>query len=250
MGSRLGKYAAMVFFILFVGAGSVGVTGAILNYLRDYQTPQSPAPKGTVNTSNGPVKHVFLHLDTFPNFPPDAWIAEHHYQYVRNPDVPVIDTHPDWVIYGPTPNIVVPAHSLVTMTIYQYDSGLSLLNGFYSHVMGTVGNTMTVDGKTMSGIGPDQVAHTFTIHGTAPDPGSQPYLFVSVPLQRMPDDAVSAGTDNGLVPNPHVITFSFYVGAPGHYVWQCEYPCGTSFNGFGGPMSTNGYMNGNFDVVA
>jgi hypothetical protein len=32
-------------------------------------------------------------------------------------------------------------------------------------------------------------------------------------------------------------------------VWQCEYPCGTSYNGFGGPMSTNGYMNGTFTVA-
>jgi hypothetical protein len=29
------------------------------------------------------------------------------------------------------------------------------------------------------------------------------------------------------VPHPHVITFSFDVYGPGHYVWQCDYPCGT-----------------------
>ncbi len=107
---------------------------------------------------------------------------------------------------------------------------------------------MTLDGKKMGGISSDQVAHTFTIHGV--EPQGQPYLFVSIPLARLPDNVVSAGTDNGFPPHPHVITFSFYVAGPGQYVWQCEYPCGSTYNSFGGAMSTNGYMNGTFDVTA
>lgn len=244
----MNKYVTAIVFVVFIGAGSVGASGAVLNFLRGYQAPQHAAVRGSVKTAQGPMKQVYLTLDTFPNFPPAAWIKEHHYQYVRNQYVPVIDTHPDWVIYGPTSNLIVPANSKVTISIRQYDSGISLLNDFYSNVYGTIGDKMTVDGKTMSGIRADQVAHTFTIHGVAPE--GQPYLFVSVPLTRLPDEVVNAGTDNGLPPRPHVITFSFYVHGPGHYVWQCEYPCGTRYNAFGGPMSTNGYMNGNFDVVA
>jgi hypothetical protein len=243
----MNKYVTTVLFIALIGAGSVGATGAVLNYLRGYQAPERPAPAGMVRTAQGPMKHVYLTLDTFPNFPSAAWIKEHHYHYVRNPYVPTIDTHPDWVLYGPTSNLVVPAYSEVTITIHQFDSGETLLNDFYAHVEGTIGNTMTVDGKTMAGIHADQVAHTFTIHGASQ---GQPYLFVSVPLMKLPDDVVSAGADNGFVPHSHVITFSFYVKGPGHYVWQCEYPCGSSYDGFGGAMSTNGYMNGNFDVVA
>jgi hypothetical protein len=143
------------------------------------------------------------------------------------------------------------------MTITNYDSGGSLLNDFYSNVRGTINNTVTisgqglnkqmVNGQTATRVASDNVSHTFTIHG---DPSSQqPWLFVNVPLVKNYDDLVSAGADNGLVVTPIVETFSFYVGGPGHYVWQCEYPCGTYYNGFGGPMSTNGYMNGTFDVV-
>lgn len=244
----MSKYLFTVAFIAFIGAGAVGATGAVLNFLRGYQTPEYAAARGTVTTGHSAVKHVYLHLDTFPNFPPAAWMTEHHYHYVRNQYVPTIDVHTGWVIYGPTSNLVVPANSEVTITIRQYDSGLSLLNDFFSHVYGTIGGTMTVDGKKYTGIPADQVAHTFTIHEFSSQ--AQPALFVSVPLPKNPDEAVGKGADNGLVAHPHVVTFSFYVHGPGHYVWQCEYPCGTSFDGFGGAMDTNGYMNGTFDVVA
>jgi len=241
------KYLTTALFLLIFGVGTVGGAAAILNALQEYQSPQHAAAASMVQTPHGAMKHVYLSLDTFPNFPSDAWLTEHHYHYARNPRVPV-DTRPSWVLYGPTPNLVVPAHSEVTITIRQYDSGISLLNNFYSHVQGTVGNTMTLDGKKMGGIASDQVAHTFTIHGV--EPQGQPYLFVSIPLARLPDNVVSAGTDNGFPPHPHVITFSFYVTSPGKYVWQCEYPCGSTYNSFGGAMSTNGYMNGTFDVTA
>jgi hypothetical protein len=35
---------------------------------------------------------------------------------------------------------------------------------------------------------------------------------------------------------------------PGQYIWQCFDPCGSGFNGFGGPMSTKGYMSGTLTV--
>lgn len=243
------KYVVTVVFILVIGAGSVGVTGAVLNYLRDYGAPEATPTQGIANTPYGPMKRVSLSLDTFPMSPDQApgWEAEHGYKWLRDQNVPATDKHEDWVTYGPTTTLVVPNHSVVTITIHQYDSGLSLLNDFYSQVRGTIGGTMTVDGKTMSSIPDTDVAHTFTIHGY-PSAG-QPWLFVSVPLMKLPDDVVSAGKDNKLPPNPHVITFSFYVFGKGHYVWQCEYPCGNYYNGFGGAMSTEGFMNGSFDVV-
>ncbi len=48
--------------------------------------------------------------------------------------------------------------------------------------------------------------------------------------------------------HPVVTEFTFTTGAPGHYVWQCFVPCGTGYNGFSGPMGTDGYMNGTFTV--
>ena len=47
---------------------------------------------------------------------------------------------------------------------------------------------------------------------------------------------------------PVVTTFSFITGDPGTYIWQCIAPCGSNFNGFGGPMSTKGYMSGTITV--
>jgi hypothetical protein len=53
-----------------------------------------------------------------------------------------------------------------------------------------------------------------------------------------------------LTPLKPVITeFSFVTQGPGHYIWQCIDPCGSGFDGFGGPMSTKGYMSGTIDVV-
>lgn len=245
----MNKYVAMVAGIL-IGAAFVVGFGALLWYLQDYQPPLPTRVEAASGGPNGQIKHhVYLTLQTFPNSPDlnPQWEAEHHYHLMRV-GAPVTDPHDDWVTYGPSTTLQVPAYSEVTMTIYQYDSGITLLNQFYSSIRGTIGNTATIDGKTVTGVAADQVAHTFTIHSTAPE--GQPYLFVSVPLPRLPDDDVSAGKDNGFVADPHVITFSFYVTAPGHYVWQCEYPCGNMYNGFGGAMSTNGYMNGTFDVVA
>lgn len=244
----MNRYVAMVTGILLGAIVTVGM-GALVWWLADYHPPlPARVVQAASGAPSGITHHVYLTLQTFPNSP-DAnpqWEAEHHYQLLRA-GAPVIDPHQDWVTYGPSAALRVPAHSEVTITIYQYDSGLSLLNQFYSNVRGTIGNTMTVDGKAMTAIPTDQVSHTFTIHGR--DPTGQPYLFVSVPLMKLPDDVVSAGKDNGFPSNPHVIQFSFYVQGPGHYVWQCEYPCGNRFDGFGGAMSTNGYMNGTFDVV-
>jgi len=64
------------------------------------------------------------------------------------------DPHPDWVSYlardrsgtwRHTTIFKVPAHALVRVTIYQYDTATGLRNPFWSQVRGTVGNTMTVD---------------------------------------------------------------------------------------------------------
>lgn len=241
---------ASVIVLILVGI-TVG-TGAVLYALSDYQPALNASASGSTTTAptGKPVKQVNLTLQTFPQSPDSLpqWEAEHHYALQRNTSIPVIDPHLDWVTYGPSSNLVVPAYSKVTITIKQYDSGVSLLNDFYSNVRGTIGNTMTVDGKTgISHLNPTLVAHTFTIHGIPSN--KQPWLFVSVPLERLSNSDVNAGVDNGLPKDPHIIKFSFYVYGPGHYVWQCEYPCGNGYDGFGGAMSTHGYMNGTFTVV-
>jgi hypothetical protein len=103
--------------------------------------------------------------------------------------------HPDWVKYCPSTTIKVPAHSTVTVTIDQYDSATALHNPLFAKVRGTVGGTMTVNGRTMTQVSPDAPGHTFTIQ--TPPNTSEGQLFVSVPLLGVPDDAPNVVTING-----------------------------------------------------
>ncbi len=108
--------------------------------------------------------------------------------------------------------------------------------------------------SSQANVDPYAVSHTFVIHGIAS--GSQPYLYVSVPiLGAQPANP----TDQNPTPPPAdaatmsvapiITTFYFRTpSTPGHYVWQCFDPCGANYNGFGGPMSTKGYMSGEFNV--
>ena len=154
----------------------------------------------------------------------------------------------DWVSYGPTTNLQVPAHSLVTVTINQYDSGEPIPNTFLATVQGTVGGTMTVDGKTVTQVDSESVGHTFTVHNypsTTQDP-----LYINVPLPAVSDDEAAAADDAGRLTKPHVITFQFITGSPGTYAWNCEFPCGDgTYAKFGDAMSSYGYMSGTLHVV-
>jgi hypothetical protein len=159
--------------------------------------------------------------------------------------------HPDWVSYlvkdssgkwQHTTIFKVPAHSLVHVTIYQYDTATGLRNPFWSQVRGTLGGTMTVDGKTTNTLPPDDASHTFAI----------PDLGISVPLKGVADDAKNqcSVAPCTLAEAHSTITFTFRTGKPGTYRWQCFVPCAASFIfGNGGPMQTPGWMDGYLKVV-
>jgi hypothetical protein len=160
------------------------------------------------------------------------------------------DPHPDWVSYlvrnqsgwHHTTVFQVPAHSLVHVTIYQYDTATGLRNPFWSQVRGTLGGVMTVDGRTMNSLNPDLASHTFAI----------PDLGVTVPLKGVGDNAKNQCS---VAPCPlsqahTTITFTFRTGKPGKYRWQCFVPCAASFIfGNGGPMQSPGWMDGYLVVV-
>jgi hypothetical protein len=217
---------------VLAGAAGVAVTGVILSSAGAQASALNATVKGTAHTTQGVLPHAFLNLDTYPD-------SE---QGVHGSDG---GAHPDWVTYGPTSNLRVPAHSLVTVTIKQYDSGDVITNPFFAKVHGTVGGTATVDGKTVTGINADSVGHTFTLHAA---PTNQDPLFVSVALPATADDAPTA--PNSAYAKPHVVSFSFITGGRGDYVWNCEFPCGDgTYANFGGPMSTRGYMSGTLTVT-
>lgn len=157
--------------------------------------------------------------------------------------------HPDWVSYLIKSNgrwvhstiYQVPAHSIVHVTIYQYDGDSGLRNPFLSQVQGTVGGTMTVDGKTTDAIEPEEASHTFVI----------PRLGVFVPLPGVPEEAKNQCEFAPCEGAAHrTIEFSFHTGKKGRYRWQCFVPCAAGFiQGFGGPMQTVGYMDGFIKTV-
>jgi hypothetical protein len=212
------------------GAVATALLGTSLALGSAHPSQLKAAVRGYMDTPSGRLPHAFLNLATYP----DAMAGEHGTSG---------GAHPDWVSYGPTTNLEVPAHSVVTVTIDQYDTGGSLYNTYFAQVHGTVDGTETVNGKTVSQVDPNNVGHTFTVHMF---PANQPDVFLSVPLPAVPDTAPNLA--NGY-PKPNVVTFSFITGAPGRYVWNCEYPCGTEYQSFGGPMSALGYMDGTLTVV-
>ena len=124
--------------------------------------------------------------------------------------------HPDWVSYlveNPqgkwvhSTNLRVPAHSLVHVTIYQFDTATGLRNPFWGKPQGLVGEP-TVDGKPFTEMKPDDASHTFAI------PGARSQRSVEgrrrrreEPVQRRAVHAGQAHTK---------ITFTFRTGDPRH----------------------------------
>ena len=225
----MSKRKTVLGWIITIGGGVLGV--AVVGFILHMGGPNASALAASVRGSQNGVKHAYLKLATYP----DSMAGEHGKDG---------GAHPDWVSYGPSTNLHVPAHALVTVTIDQYDGGEEITNPYFARVHGTVGNTMTVDGKTETKVNPKTVGHTFTIHAA---PTNQDPLFVSVPLPAVPDDApVAKGSD---YPKPFAVTFSFMTHGKGRYVWNCEFPCGDGYYAkFGGPMSTRGYMSGTLTV--
>ncbi|HEY7257160.1 MAG TPA: hypothetical protein VH476_10820 [Solirubrobacterales bacterium] len=136
----------------------------------------------------------------------------------------------------------VPAHSLVRVTVYQFDGDSGLRNPFLSQVHGTVGDRMRVNGKVMASIDPEEASHTFAV----------PQMGLIVPLFGVPEEAPNQCEEGPCTLDQahETITFVFRTGKPGHYRWQCFVPCAAGFlYGFGGPMQTIGYMDGFLQVV-
>jgi hypothetical protein len=184
---------------------------------------------GTATVNGVTVQHVTLHFQTYPDSTGSVnGVAIHPHG------------NPSWPAYGMTNEFQVPAHSLVTVYVRQYDSGGSLNNPWFATVRGTVGGVASIDGKLVRSIDPNDVGHTFTVRGT---PGTDPGFFLNVPL---PAVGGSNQADNGPY---HTVVFSFMSGSKGVYAWNCEYPCGSMVAGFGGVMGAYGFMSGFIHVV-
>ncbi len=161
--------------------------------------------------------------------------------------------HPSWVSYlTKDPHTgkwvqetswKLPANTVVHMTIYQYDSGSPLRNQEFGQVLGTIGGSATLNGKSFTAYNSNTgtgVGHTFAI----------PKLNLIVPLVGV-GGANICGSAPCLKTFPHnTETFSFKTPGPGAYSWQCFVPCALGYLfGNGGAMSTQNYMGGILEVV-
>lgn len=165
---------------------------------------------------------------------------------------PTLAPNADWVSYLVRENgkwvrstiYTLPAHALVHVTIYNFDSASGLRNPFLGQPQGLVG-ALKYDGKPVKVLPPDQPSHTFAV----------PELGVLVPIAPVSDAGESSPKACGYAPCAlsmvhRTITFTFRTGKPGRYRWQCFVPCAAgTIDGFGGPMQSVGYMDGFLNVV-
>jgi hypothetical protein len=198
--------------------------------------------------------YVVLYLTNVPDSAKAAQTSPGHAQlYLATvPAAEGTDPHNSWVSYYQTnvhatnwqhkTTYILPAHSQVTVTIYQYDGDSGLRNPFISQATGTVGGDFLLNNKPTVAIDPDTASHVFAV----------PQLGLSVPLQGVDDNAKNpcANAPCSLQNAHQTITFTFRTGAKGLYRWQCFVPCAAGYvAGFGGPMQTVGYMDGFLKVV-
>jgi hypothetical protein len=175
-----------------------------------------------------------------------------HLYLASVPAVEGTDPHPSWVSYYAVDatsrnwrhvtTYVLPANTVVQVTVYNFDSQTGLRNPFISQAQGTGGGGFMLDGKPTQAIGPDAASHIFAI----------PELGVSVPIEGITDTAKNqcANAPCGLDTAHTTTTFTFRTGKRGLYRWQCFVPCAAGYvQGLGGPMQTVGYMDGFVKVV-
>jgi hypothetical protein len=221
----LGLFACVVVLVVFAAFSFVGTEPTTVSYLTS-QPAGAPVhlvmqTDGVVGTGTGGAAHP-------------TWVSYR----IRTPR-----TH-EWTH---TSLVELPAHRLIDVTIYQFDSGSPLRNQQWGRVTGTIGGTAKLDGKTFRVINSNvhTVGHTFTV----------PSLGINVPLlgnKTTAKNFCTEGPCNPATQENHKITFSFESPKkPGNYRFQCFIPCGGGhYAGNGGPMQTLGYMGGFLEVMS
>jgi hypothetical protein len=196
--------------------------------------------------------YVGLYLTNVPGSVAAAQTSAGRELYLATvPAAALSDPHSTWVSFYSVDarsgnwqhktTYVLPANTLVHVTVYEYDSQTGLRNPFISQPVGTVG-PMLLDGKPTPAIDPDTASHVFAV----------PQIGLSVPLEGPSDNAKNpcSNAPCSLSNAHHTIQFAFRTPGKGLYRWQCFVPCAAGFiQGFGGPMQTVGYMDGYMKVV-
>src|SRR5579875_461227 len=139
---------------------------------------------GTVMLGLGLGLYVGLYLTAAPGSASATTTASGAHLYLATvPAAEASDAHPTWVSYYVVDangsnwrhdtTYVLPAHTLVHVTIYQYDGDSGLRNPFLSQSEGTTGGDFDLNGRRTQAINPNTASHVFAI----------PQIGLSVPLQ-------------------------------------------------------------------
>src|ERR1700730_10585099 len=149
MKQRSSGFVIGIVFSIILGFGIIALIAVGLRSIGGlgYEPDVLQAMKMGSNTAK-------LELSTYPD------------SHVCHPDAPVPEIN--WVTYCSSTsaqgtNIELPANSLITVVISQYDTPTGLENNFFQTVQGTVGNVAMYNHMPMSQLKAEDVAHTFTI---------------------------------------------------------------------------------------
>lgn len=219
---------------LVLVAVTVAVAGVAIGFYVSHLTTLAGSPAYAV-----PVKNIDGHPVVDLEFQTVAAVG------------PKLSPNPDWVSYVIKTNNGwkrmtvwdLPAHATVHVTWFNFDGASALRNPYLARPQGIVGNRVSLDGKPVAAIDPNDASHTFAVPG----------LGIIVAAPGVADDAKN---QCGFAPCPltnahRTIRFTFHTTTPGHYRWQCFVPCAAGWvYGFGGPMQTIGYMDGFLNVKA
>jgi hypothetical protein len=208
---------------------AMAALSAVIGVYVAFYLTAAPPSLAAARTSSGAQLYLATVPAAEPNDPHNTWVSF----YAVN------SSSGDW---RHATTYVLPTHTLVHVTIFQYDSASGLRNPFISQASGTVGGKMTLDGRAVSSINPADASHVFAV----------PQIGLSIPLQGVADDAKNscAQAPCSLANAHQTISFSFRTPGRGLYRWQCFVPCAAGYiDGFGGPMQTVGYMDGFIKVI-
>jgi hypothetical protein len=201
----------------------------------------------------GIVVYLVLYLTSVPSSTAATQTSSGSHLYLATvAAAELTDPNPTWVSYYDVNSksgdwrhdttYTVPAHTLLHVTIFQYDGNSGLRNPFLAQAEGTVGGKFLLNGKPTAAINPNDASHVFAV----------PQIGLSVPLKGVADDAKNqcANAPCSLSNAHQTISFTIHTPGKGLYRWQCFVPCAAGYiAGFGGPMQTVGYMDGFLHVV-
>ncbi len=136
-------------------------------------------------------------------------------------------------------NIVLPANTLIEVTIINYDNGNASVPSNYQAVTGTVGNQITVVNNT--GMNSTQTSKGISIKGA--------WTTSSIPVADIAHTFTVSGLNlNVPIVMSSIVQFSFESGSANSYTWQCYADCGSGPSGWAQAMVTPGWMTGTISV--